>query len=180
MRMRLFLWVALVGTPYTLLAQEHHPAMDGHAEKAVCVLTPTEGNHLRGLVTFTQKGKEVQVVVHIEGVTPNKKHGFHVHQYGDCSAPDGTSAGGHYNPSGMSHGAPVDAMRHKGDLGNVSSNNKGVVDTTFTDLHLKLNGPDAIIGRSMILHKDEDDLKTQPTGNAGARIACGVIGIAKP
>lgn len=151
-------------------------AMD--VQKAICVLYPTEGNEVHGTVTFEQSDSGVVVNVKIEGLTPGK-HGFHIHEFGDCSASDGTSAGGHFNPTGMEHGSPMGEMRHVGDLGNLEANAEGKAEYMHVDSHLKLNGANSIIGRSIIVHADEDDLKTQPTGNAGARVACGSIGVMK-
>jgi superoxide dismutase, Cu-Zn family len=152
--------------------------MTGKVTKAICVLYATQGNTASGTITFTQAENGVKVVADLEGLTKGK-HGFHIHEYGDCSSPDGLSAGGHFNPEGKSHGAPMDMNRHMGDMGNVEADESGKAHLEYTDASLKLNGPESIIGRSVILHKSEDDLKTQPTGNAGARIACGVIGVAK-
>ncbi len=146
--------------------------------KAICVLMPTSGSNVHGTVTFTQSDSGVVVVVDINGLTPGK-HGFHIHEFGDCSAPDGTSAGGHYNPEGKMHGDPMSGMRHEGDLGNIIANEKGIAKMRYIDSHLKLSGNNSIIGRSVVVHEKEDDMKTQPTGNSGTRIACGVIGIMK-
>ena len=146
--------------------------------KAICVLHPTEGNKVNGTVTFSTTNKGVRVIAEVHGLTPGK-HGFHVHEFGDCSAPNGTSAGGHFNPEHMKHGAPSDSKRHAGDLGNLDANEEGIARLEFTDTGLTLSGPFSIIGYSVIIHAGEDDLKSQPTGNAGARVACGVIGIAK-
>jgi Cu-Zn family superoxide dismutase len=147
--------------------------------KAIAVLHPTEGNKVRGWVTFTREGEKVKVVAEIEGLTPGK-HGFHIHEFGDCSSKDGAAAGGHFNPGGKSHGAPTDANRHEGDLGNLEAGQDGKARVDFTDSVLRLDGPGSIIGRGVIVHTNPDDLKTQPTGNAGGRQACGVIGAAKP
>lgn len=147
-------------------------------EKAICVLSPTEGNETEGTVLFTQTAEGVLVNVNISGLTPGK-HGFHIHEFGDCSANDGTSAGGHFNPDGHQHGSPSGNERHAGDMGNVVANEKGIAQMEYFDTHLRLNGSNSIIGHSIIVHKDEDDLSSQPTGNAGARVACGVIGITK-
>ena len=145
-------------------------------DKAICVLHPTEGNEVSGTVKFTQDGAEVKVVADLEGLTPGK-HGFHIHEYGDCSNPDGTSAGGHYNPLDKKHGAPTDANRHVGDLGNIEADENGNAHLEMTDTLINLGGRYSIIGRAVIVHADEDDFESQPTGNAGARVACGVIGI---
>jgi Cu-Zn family superoxide dismutase len=147
-------------------------------EKAICNLSPTTGNNVTGTITFTQTKKGVRVVADIQGLTPGK-HGFHIHEFGDCSSPDGMSAGGHYNPEGKSHGAPMDMSRHMGDMGNIVADESGKAHLEYNDAVIKLDGPNSIVGKSVIVHKGADDLKTQPSGNAGPRVACGVIGPAK-
>jgi Cu-Zn family superoxide dismutase len=163
---------------------------DGHGEhaappadadegpsRAVAVLHPTEGNETRGTVHFErQEDGTVRVRAEIEGLTPGL-HGFHVHEHGDCTAPDGTSAGGHWNPTGHDHGGPDSDVRHVGDLGNVEAGEDGSAVHERADTRLALSGPTSIIGRGLIVHADEDDLTSQPTGAAGARVACGVIGV---
>ena len=146
--------------------------------KAICVLYPTQGNNVSGTITFTQTEKGVRVVADLQGLSKGK-HGFHIHEFGDCSSADGLSAGGHFNPEGKTHGAPMDMSRHMGDMGNLEANESGKAHLEYTDTVIKLNGMNSIIGKSIIIHKSEDDLKTQPTGNAGARVACGVIGVMK-
>ena len=146
--------------------------------KAVAVLHPTQGNSVEGKVTFSKADAGVKVSVHVTGLTTGK-HGFHIHEFGDCSAADGVSAGGHFNPSAESHGAPTDAQRHIGDLGNIEANAAGVADLEYTDSRAALEGVNSILGHGVIIHASADDLKTQPTGNAGGRLACGVIGAAK-
>jgi Cu-Zn family superoxide dismutase len=150
----------------------------GKIQKAICVLYPTQGNNVTGTITFTQIDSGIKVVADIQGLSKGK-HGFHIHEFGDCSSADGSSAGGHFNPEGKSHGAPSDMMRHVGDLGNIEANDAGVAHLEFIDPMATLEGEHSIIGRSIIVHKSEDDLITQPTGNAGARVACGIIGISK-
>jgi superoxide dismutase, Cu-Zn family len=150
----------------------------GSINKAVCVLYPTQGNTASGTVIFTRTDKGINVVVDVQGVSKGK-HGFHIHEFGDCSSQDGSSAGGHFNPGGKTHGAPMDMTRHMGDMGNIEADETGKAHLEYTDPVMTFEGANSIIGRSVILHKNEDDLKTQPTGNAGPRIACGVIGIAK-
>lgn len=145
---------------------------------AVCVLYPTEGNKVTGTVKFSEVPGGVKIVADLKGLTKGK-HGFHIHECGDCTAPDGTSAGGHFNPKAMNHGAPMDAMRHEGDMGNIEADESGNAHLEYVDKTLSFQGDASIIGRSVIVHQNEDDMKTQPTGNAGARIACGVIGIGK-
>ena len=146
--------------------------------KAICVLHPTKGNTASGWVTFEVVENGVRVVAEISGLAPGK-HGFHIHEFGDCSADNGTSAGGHYNPMGMQHSMPMSDKRHVGDLGNIEANKNGVAKLDYVDPMLKLGGAMSILGRGMIVHEKEDDLKTQPTGDAGSRLACGVIGVAK-
>ena len=154
-------------------------AMGGATEKAVAVLHPTEGSKVAGTITFTKAGGGVKISGQINGLTPGK-HGFHVHEFGDCSAPDGTSAGGHFNPTGQPHAAPTESARHAGDLGNVTADASGKATVDYTDTHATLDGAGGVVGRGLIVHAKEDDLKTQPTGDAGGRLACGVIGVAKP
>jgi superoxide dismutase, Cu-Zn family len=120
--------------------------------KATATLEPKSGSQVTGTVTFAKSGDEVQVVADVQNLKPGK-HGFHIHEKGDCSAPDAMSAGGHFNPMHEHHGGPHTAERHVGDFGN--------------------------IGKSVIVHEKEDDLKTDPSGNSGTRIACGVIEAAK-
>jgi Cu-Zn family superoxide dismutase len=145
---------------------------------AVCVLHPTEGNDVSGIITFKKTTKGIKVVADVSGLNPGK-HGFHVHEFGDCSASDGTSAGGHFNPENLKHGAPTDVERHVGDLGNLEADADGNAHYERTDTFIALSGPHSIIGRAIIVHAGEDDLTSQPTGAAGVRVACGVIGIAK-
>jgi superoxide dismutase, Cu-Zn family len=166
------------------------PAFSGYAQtqknmemkddftRAICVLMPTQGNNVTGTITFTSTPDGVLVKGDIQGLTPGN-HGFHIHEYGDCSSADGSSAGGHFNPLNMQHGAPMDMQRHEGDMGNVEADASGNAHIEYADKMITLNGPNSIIGRGVVVHKDRDDLKSQPAGNAGPRLACGVIGIAK-
>ncbi|MFB0516257.1 MAG: superoxide dismutase family protein [Candidatus Neomarinimicrobiota bacterium] len=146
--------------------------------RAVAVLHPTEGCSAGGMVTFTRTDEGIRIVAHLHGLEPGP-HGFHIHEYGDCSAPDGTSAGGHFNPTGAPHGGPADDQRHLGDLGNVTADESGHASLEVVDAHLSLEGPHSILGRAVVLHTQADDLTSQPSGAAGARIACGVIGLAR-
>ncbi len=153
---------------------EAMPSPSASGLQATADLEPTEGNHVKGTVTFSQEKDVVVVRAEITGLTPGK-HGFHVHEKGDCSAPDGSSAGGHFNPTNKQHGARTSADRHVGDLGNVEADADGKATLVWRDPVMRLDGPDSIIGKAVIVHAGEDDLKTQPSGNAGARVACGVI-----
>lgn len=154
-------------------------AVTAEVAKVVAVLNPTDGNKVRGLVTFTKEGDKVKVVADIEGLTPGK-HGFHIHEFGDCSAKDGASAGGHFNPQASQHAAHESSPRHVGDLGNIEAAADGKVHVELTDSMLKFDGLNSIIGRGVIVHAQADDLKSQPAGNAGPRQACAAIGLAKP
>jgi Cu-Zn family superoxide dismutase len=147
-------------------------------KKAIAVLHSASGSQVMGTVTFTQVGDTVQVVADITGLTPGK-HGFHIHEFGDCSAADASSAGGHFNPMKKPHGAPDSAERHAGDMGNLEADSTGKAHLELKDSMLKLSGENSILGRGVIVHEKVDDW-SQPVGNAGSRQACGVIGIAKP
>lgn len=146
--------------------------------RAVAALQPTKDSAVRGSVSFSRSAGGVRVLARIEGLTPGL-HGFHVHEFGDCSAPDGTSAGAHFNPAGAPHAGPHDAVRHTGDLGNVEANAEGVAVVDYVDPKAGFEGETSILGRGVIVHAKPDDLKTQPTGDAGGRLACGVIGVVK-
>jgi Cu-Zn family superoxide dismutase len=147
--------------------------------KAIAVLHPTKGSNVEGTVTFTKIGDEIKVVADVTGLSPGK-HGFHIHEFGDCSSPDGKAAGGHFNPANALHAGHDAAQRHVGDLGNIEADNSGKAHLELTDKLMTMSGENSIIGRGLIVHEKADDLKTDPTGNAGGRVACGVIGIAKP
>ena len=138
-------------------------------------LKPTAGNTATGTVTFTQKGDKVTVVANMTGLSPGP-HGFHVHEKGDCSAPDGASAGGHYNPTGKPHGDPSAADHHAGDMPQLVADASGKATITADLSPMSIGGANDIVGKSVVVHKDADDFKSQPAGNSGARIACGVIG----
>ena len=147
--------------------------------KAVAVLHPTKGNNVEGTVTFTKSGAEMKIVADVTGLTPGK-HGFHIHEFGDCSSPDGKAAGGHFNPTNNPHAGHDAAQRHEGDMGNLEADASGKAHLELTDNVMTMSGEKSIIGRGVIVHEKEDDLHSQPVGNAGGRVACGVVGIAKP
>jgi len=145
--------------------------------KAICVLHPTEGDSVHGTVTFTKTDEGIKIEADVHGLTPGK-HGFHIHQWGNVSSLDGKSAGGHFNPDNKKHGGPHDAERHVGDFGNLEADESGHATLTMIDTVISFHGTHNIIGRGIIVHAGEDDLTSQPTGDAGARVAYGVIGIA--
>jgi Cu-Zn family superoxide dismutase len=140
----------------------------------MAVLSPASGSNVRGTVTFTRENDKVRVDATISGLAPGK-HGFHIHEKGDCSAPDASSAGGHFNPTGMQHGGPGDTQRHVGDFGNLEADAGGNAKYSQAFSNLMLDGDASIIGKAIIVHEKADDMKTQPTGDAGGRVACGVI-----
>jgi superoxide dismutase, Cu-Zn family len=142
---------------------------------AVATLAPTSGNTAAGTVRFTQLSDgAVEVTVNLTGVPPGV-HGFHVHDKGDCGD-NGNAAGGHFNPLGTPHSGPDAAAKHAGDFGNVTADASGNVTTRFTTRSVTVEpGATSAVGHAVILHANPDDLTTQPTGNAGGRIACGVV-----
>ena len=147
-------------------------------QPAIANLQATKGNQARGTVTFTptDKANKVKVQVHLSQLKPGSVHGLHVHEKGDCGAADASSAGGHFNPAGKSHGDRTADERHAGDLGNVEASSAGKVSATFDVDDISVSdGQQGIIGKSVILHEKADDLKTQPSGDSGSRIACAVI-----
>lgn len=147
-------------------------------ELATAVIHSTDGNSAEGVITFTQVNDGIRVQATINGLSADGVHGFHIHEYGDCRADDGTSAGGHYNPQDMDHGAPTDSERHVGDLGNLTADGDGTATVDYVDPVLSFSGTNSILGYGVIVHAGEDDFVTQPTGDAGGRIGCGVIGVA--
>lgn len=147
--------------------------------KAIAVLKATEGNNVSGHVTFTQTEEGTLIEANVMGLKPNAKHGFHIHEFGDISAADGTSTGGHFNPDGNDHAGPSAEKRHVGDLGNLEADAKGHAKYKRVDKYVQIHGEHSILSRGITIHAGTDDLTSQPTGAAGARIAVGVIGVAK-
>ena len=143
---------------------------------ATADLRPTKGSTASGTASFSQIGDKVRVHAVVTGLKPGAEHGFHVHEVGDCGSGDGMSTKGHFNPFGKSHAHYGGAERHAGDLPALKANKEGRANVKIDlDIITLTPGPASIIGRGLIVHADPDDYKTQPTGNAGARIACGVI-----
>ena len=151
-------------------------SMGASGPVAVAKLAATKGNATSGTVTFTQAGDKVRVEANVSGLKPNADHGFHVHEKGDCSSGDGMSTGGHFNPLGKAHGAHGGTEHHAGDLPSLKSDAAGNAKfSVLVDVITVSPGVTSVVGRGMIVHRDPDDYKTQPTGNAGPRIACAVI-----
>ncbi len=169
---------ALVASTFSVSAQ-HADTKMADATRAVCVFIPTKsGAGVSGHVTFTKVDKGTRVQAEITGLAPGK-HGFHIHEFGDASSPDGKAAGGHFNPKGATHGDPSKtAPRHLGDLGNIEADASGKATYDMVDPDLPLSGPMSILGHGVVIHEKADDFG-QPVGNAGGRVAVGVIGVAK-
>ena len=149
--------------------------LPAHAQSAVARLEPTQGNAAAGTVTFTQNGDKVAIEAKVSGLTPGG-HGFHIHEKGDCSSADGMSAGGHFNPTGKPHGNPGSADHHVGDMAMLVADASGNASLSMEVAPMSIaSGATDIVGKAVIVHKDPDDYITQPTGNSGARVACGVI-----
>jgi len=151
-------------------------ATQSQAPSASGQLTPTIGNTTSGMVTFTQSGERVLVLAEIRGLKPNAEHGFHIHEKGDCSSGDGMSTGGHFNPTMQSHGAHGSSSHHSGDLPSLKADANGIAKLKFESATITVGaGVANVVGRGLIVHRDPDDYTTQPTGNAGPRLACAVI-----
>lgn len=145
-----------------------------YVSKATANLKAAKGSEVSGTVTFTEVQGGVKIVGDFKGLKPGY-HGFHIHEKGDCDSDDFMTAGGHFNPGNKKHGGPDAQERHAGDLGNLKALNDGTAHYERVDTVIKLNGPDTIVGRALMVHSDPDDFVTQPTGNAGGRLGCGVI-----
>ncbi|WP_164103414.1 superoxide dismutase family protein [Candidatus Laterigemmans baculatus] len=176
----------LIGTALALgssfaLADEHaHGEAGTHAHMempklGIAILVPTEGNKTRGMLRLSQMGKDLKITGKIRNLTPGE-HGFHIHEFGDLRSKDGTAAGGHFNPTGHEHGAPGEKS-HVGDLGNITANEQGVATVNIVSKDTPLG---LILGRAFVVHAGKDDLKSQPSGDAGPRVATGVIGVGNP
>ena len=157
-----------------------HADHAAHTDEMVAVarLQPTAGNRTSGELMIRRLGDRLQVTGNVTGLKAGAEHGFHIHEKGDCSASDGSSAGGHFNPSAAEHGAMDAAAHHAGDMPNLVADANGVANVDgqlSTQATLGDGGSNDILGRGLIIHADPDDYASQPTGNAGARLACAVI-----
>lgn len=147
------------------------------ARGAVVTLSPTAGHAVAGRLTLVQENTGVRIRGDVTGLQPDREHAFHVHEIGDCSAPDATSAGNHFNPLEQPHGHPIGGPHHAGDMLNLHANSQGVaqVDILTSSLTVGGNEPTDVIGKALVVHADQDDYQSQPDGNSGDRLACGVI-----
>lgn len=145
---------------------------------AYVTLQPTEGNTVSGLVAFIHEdaaSETLRVVGKLIGI-PSGEHGMHVHENGNCTGPQASSAGAHYDPAGsIVHGDRTASARHLGDLGNIVAGMDQVATFDFTDNRIKVVGPNSIAQKALVVHASADDLSTQPSGNSGDPIACGII-----
>lgn len=163
------LFGVLLGTAMLAACQSMPPAGGVQAR-----LESRSGSNVSGTVSFAQSGDAIVVTASISGLKPNAEHGFHIHEKGDCSAPDASSAGGHFNPAASAHGHRG-AAHHEGDMPNIKADGAGDARYEARLEGAKVSDAQGIVGRSVVVHRDPDDYKTQPAGNSGPRIACGLI-----
>lgn len=177
---KLIIALLVLGVPLALLgARAEEQAKHDGPKNAVAVVHGFGSSHVKGVVHFTATADGVRISGEISGLTPGK-HGFHIHEFGDCSSADPKCHGGHFNPEKKKHGGPASEERHVGDLGNITADDSGKATIHAMDKLIALSGPHSIIGRAVIIHGGTDDEKSDPAGNAGPRIAGGVVGIAAP
>jgi Cu-Zn family superoxide dismutase len=154
-------------------------AIDDQTREAAARLEPTKGSTVSGTARFQAEGKDnVRITVSVKGLKPGAAHGLHVHEKGDCSAPDATSAGPHFALPDQRHGDGQSGQHHAGDLGNIKADEQGNAEVTITVPDSKLSltgGPVDVVGRALVVHGGQDDLKSQPAGDSGPRMACGVV-----
>jgi len=169
--------VCLTACPPAAEKKPDKPATGGDGPVAITTLEARSNSTVKGQATFTQVGDKVKVLVEVSGATPGQ-HGLHVHENGDCSAPDAKSAGNHFNPGNGEHGAPDKATHHAGDFGNLTVGEDGNGKLELLTDQISVNpGTVSVVGRALVLHEKVDDTTTQPTGNSGSRIGCGVINL---
>jgi Cu-Zn family superoxide dismutase len=171
--------IALLGLR-TQAAPPEKSQAGGSVTKASAQLIPTTKtiSKVKGTVTFTKTSHGIHVQGEITGLTPGE-HGFHVHEYGVWNE-DGMATGGHFNPTGAPHASHDSTQRHVGDMGNIKADEDGKATVDLDDTEMSFEGPNSILGRGLVVHEKADDLKTQPSGNAGGRLAVAIIGVAKP
>ncbi|MEN5209608.1 superoxide dismutase family protein [Stenotrophomonas terrae] len=167
-------------TPPAATAPVADPAAPPEMAKPIATaqLQPTKDSTVAGTINFSLVDGQLRASGDISGLKPDSEHGFHIHEKGDCSAPDGSSAGGHFNPGSSEHGSISTAMHHGGDMPNIKADAQGnahIDGPVASNVNVGVGDGFDIVGRGLIVHADPDDYKTQPTGNAGARLACAVI-----
>jgi Cu-Zn family superoxide dismutase len=169
---RMKLGILLVSAA-TIAACAHH----GNGPSAMAMIAPASGSTVQGMIHFNQMGDgQVQVVGDLSGLTPGM-HGFHVHEKGDCGN-DAQAAGGHFNPMNAPHASPDSASHHAGDFGNVTADAAGNAHVDFTTHSVMVgSGTTSVVNRAVVVHADPDDLNSQPSGNAGKRVGCGVVSL---
>ncbi|PIU00048.1 MAG: superoxide dismutase [Bdellovibrionales bacterium CG10_big_fil_rev_8_21_14_0_10_45_34] len=147
------------------------------SQRKLAQLEAKSGSKVTGEIHLVQVGETVRLTGEVKGLKPNSVHGFHIHEFGDCSTKDAASAGGHFNPDGHKHGGPKEVTRHAGDLGNITADKDGIalVEVSTQAFTLEPNSKVSVLGKSIIVHEKHDEFDKQPAGNAGARIACGII-----
>jgi Cu-Zn family superoxide dismutase len=162
--------------PQTPAPSADQPNAGIAAEYAEAEILPTEGQKVGGVIKFSRTADMVTIQGTVTGLKPGA-HGIHIHAVGDCSAPDASSAGDHFEPADDPHGSPEDLpdSHHVGDLGNITAGESGEAEVNITDTEIELGGPNSVVGKAFIVHEGRDDFETQPSGNSGARIGCGVI-----
>ncbi|HZI13198.1 MAG TPA: superoxide dismutase family protein [Myxococcus sp.] len=168
------LCTALLGAALALAACDNDD--EAPANEATANLESRSSSATTGTATFKEEGGRVKLTLSVTGATPGQ-HGAHIHDVGDCSAPDATSAGPHWNPSAAPHGSPTAAQHHLGDLGNIAVGQDGTGTLELSKPEWKLGDGSAtdVVGKAVVIHAGQDDLVTDPAGNSGARVACGVI-----
>jgi Cu-Zn family superoxide dismutase len=164
--------------PMPVPADAAPPAGMNAASRIAAKLSPTQGNTANGELQLVHEGMAVHITGSLTGLKPNAEFGFHIHEKGDCSAPDASSAGGHFNPTNAQHGNPQGESHHAGDMMNAKSDAQGnaTVDAVASGVSLGTGQADDVSGKAIVLHQQPDDYSSQPAGNSGARIACAVIG----
>ena len=151
-------------------------------QEAMVQVGPTQGNTVTGSLALSGTPEGVHITGSIQGLKPDAEFGFHIHEKGDCTAPDGSSAGGHFNPTQAQHGNPAGSSHHAGDMLNIKSDSQGIAQVDVTAAGTSLHGDPGtdVMGKAIVVHESADDYTTQPSGNSGKRVACGVIAAPSP
>lgn len=176
----LFIGISLVLTSCGRMQQQTDVLSMPSAKQAIATIGPASESSVTGTAVFTQDGDQVTLTIEIQNASPGI-HAVHIHENGDCSSPDGKSAGGHWNPTGVAHGKWGEGEFHLGDIGNITvgEDGTGSIELT-TDLWEIGTGSDVdVVGRGIVVHAGADDFTSQPSGDAGARIGCGAIALAE-